>query len=93
MVNDSIKANILFASPYNEQRYHEVLVACSLERDLEILDAGDETEVGEKGITLSGGYVKLPLFGGYSRIDEQQAKTKDFPRSCFILELRMYPPG
>ncbi|RPB26876.1 hypothetical protein L211DRAFT_804498 [Terfezia boudieri ATCC MYA-4762] len=55
LVNDTIKANILFASPYNEQRYHEVLIACSLERDLEILDAGDETEVGEKGISLSGG--------------------------------------
>ncbi|KAF8468986.1 P-loop containing nucleoside triphosphate hydrolase protein [Kalaharituber pfeilii] len=55
LVNDTIKANILFAGPYNEQRYREVLVACSLERDLEILDNGDETEVGEKGITLSGG--------------------------------------
>ncbi|KAF8428575.1 hypothetical protein EV426DRAFT_584868 [Tirmania nivea] len=55
LVNDTIKANILFASPYNEQRYREVLFTCSLERDLEILDAGDETEVGEKGITLSGG--------------------------------------
>lgn len=55
MVNDTIKNNILFASPYDEERYHAVLIACSLERDLKILDHGDETEVGEKGITLSGG--------------------------------------
>jgi ABC-type bacteriocin/lantibiotic exporter with double-glycine peptidase domain len=28
---------------------------CQLERDLEILPAGDTTEIGEKGINLSGG--------------------------------------
>lgn len=55
LVNASIKENILFANPYDEQRYKDVIVACALERDLEILDNGDETLVGEKGITLSGG--------------------------------------
>jgi ATP-binding cassette, subfamily C (CFTR/MRP), member 1 len=30
-------------------------MACQLERDLEILPAGDTTEIGEKGINLSGG--------------------------------------
>ena len=29
-----------------------VIEQCALERDLELFDAGDETEVGEKGITL-----------------------------------------
>ncbi|KAJ8520559.1 hypothetical protein ONZ45_g2613 [Pleurotus djamor] len=28
---------------------------CGLERDLELFEAGDQTEVGEKGLTLSGG--------------------------------------
>ncbi|KAH8600771.1 hypothetical protein B0O99DRAFT_288710 [Bisporella sp. PMI_857] len=55
LVNASIKDNILFAAPFDEQRYKDVIVACALERDLEILDAGEETLVGEKGITLSGG--------------------------------------
>ncbi|KAI1489072.1 ABC transporter type 1, transmembrane domain-containing protein [Biscogniauxia mediterranea] len=55
LVNANIKDNILFAAPYNAQRYKEVLVACALERDLEILDEGDQTLVGENGITLSGG--------------------------------------
>ncbi|KAI0997292.1 ABC transporter 7 [Podosphaera aphanis] len=55
LVNANIKENILFAAPLNEKRYQDVIVACALERDLEILDAGDETLVGEKGITLSGG--------------------------------------
>ena len=55
LVNDTIKENILFASPWDEGRYKSVIAACALERDLEILDAGDSTLVGEKGITLSGG--------------------------------------
>jgi ABC-type multidrug transport system fused ATPase/permease subunit len=54
-VNATIKENILFASPFDENRYKEVIAICALERDLEILDAGDQTLVGEKGITLSGG--------------------------------------
>ncbi|KAI8662269.1 hypothetical protein LRP88_03647 [Fusarium phalaenopsidis] len=55
LVNANIRDNILFATPYDEQRYRNVIVACALERDLQILDNGDETLVGEKGITLSGG--------------------------------------
>jgi ABC-type multidrug transport system fused ATPase/permease subunit len=55
LVNGSIKENILFSAPFDEKRYKDVIVVCALERDLEILDNGDETLVGEKGITLSGG--------------------------------------
>ncbi|KAI4256442.1 MAG: hypothetical protein L6R42_006221 [Xanthoria sp. 1 TBL-2021] len=55
LVNDTIKQNILFATPLDESRYKAVLAACALERDLQILDAGDQTLVGEKGIALSGG--------------------------------------
>jgi ABC-type multidrug transport system fused ATPase/permease subunit len=45
----------LFGSLYDEERYRKVLYQCSLERDLELFEAGDLTEVGEKGLTLSGG--------------------------------------
>ncbi|KAI1353946.1 multidrug resistance-associated protein [Xylaria sp. FL0043] len=55
LVNANIKENILFSSAYDEKKYKDVLVACALERDLQILDNGDETLVGENGITLSGG--------------------------------------
>lgn len=55
LVNADIKENIVFSAPLDEKRYREVIVACALERDLEILDNGDKTLVGEKGITLSGG--------------------------------------
>ncbi|KAI8388117.1 P-loop containing nucleoside triphosphate hydrolase protein [Radiomyces spectabilis] len=53
--NASIRDNILFGLPYDEQRYTDTLYACALEKDLEILEDGDMTEIGEKGITLSGG--------------------------------------
>ncbi|KAG7099723.1 hypothetical protein E1B28_001540 [Marasmius oreades] len=53
----TIRDNIVFASDYgyDEGRYDAVLEACALKRDLEVFDAGDLTEIGEKGITLSGG--------------------------------------
>jgi ABC-type multidrug transport system fused ATPase/permease subunit len=53
--NETIRNNILFGSPYNEQRYKKVIYQCGLSRDLSLFDAGDKTEVGEKGLTLSGG--------------------------------------
>ncbi|OZJ06966.1 hypothetical protein BZG36_00075 [Bifiguratus adelaidae] len=53
--NETIKNNILFGLPFDEDRYNKVLYMCALTRDLEILEHGDQTEVGEKGITLSGG--------------------------------------
>ncbi|KAI0741249.1 P-loop containing nucleoside triphosphate hydrolase protein [Daedaleopsis nitida] len=53
--NDTIRNNIVFTSPFDEVRYKKVLDQCALTRDLELFDAGDQTEVGEKGITLSGG--------------------------------------
>ncbi|GAA5957081.1 hypothetical protein JCM21900_000787 [Sporobolomyces salmonicolor] len=53
--NASVRDNILFGLPYRKERYEEVLEACSLVGDLAILEDGDETEIGEKGINLSGG--------------------------------------
>ncbi len=50
-----MKANILFGSPYDETRYKKVIYQCGLERDISLFEAGDQAEVGEKGLTLSGG--------------------------------------
>ncbi|KAF9078002.1 hypothetical protein BDP27DRAFT_1207896 [Rhodocollybia butyracea] len=55
VLNETIKNNILFHSPYNEERYRQVLYQCALERDLSLFDAGDDTEIGEKGLSISGG--------------------------------------
>jgi len=53
--HQSIRENILFGSPYEEERYEAVLDACALRPDLKIFEDGDLTEVGTRGISLSGG--------------------------------------
>lgn len=53
--NTTVKENILFGNEYNEIRYNETIYDCCLEGDLEVLPSGDGTEIGERGITLSGG--------------------------------------
>ncbi|KAF9021407.1 P-loop containing nucleoside triphosphate hydrolase protein [Hymenopellis radicata] len=55
VLNATIRENILFGAAFDEERYKRVIYQCGLERDLELFDAGDKTEVGEKGLTLSGG--------------------------------------
>ncbi|KAB2006047.1 hypothetical protein ES319_D11G314000v1 [Gossypium barbadense] len=47
--------NILFGKEMDRDKYDEVLEACTLKKDLEILPFGDQTVIGERGINLSGG--------------------------------------
>ena len=53
--NDSLKNVVLFGNDYEEKRYRRVIEDCGLSRDIEILEAGDETEIGERAVNLSGG--------------------------------------
>jgi ATP-binding cassette subfamily C (CFTR/MRP) protein 1 len=55
VINDTLRGNILFGRPYDKDRYGEVVAACALLDDLAVLPAGDKTEIGERGINLSGG--------------------------------------
>lgn len=47
---DTVRGNILFGQEYDEDRYKMVIDQCALEKDLELFAAGDQTELGEKGI-------------------------------------------
>ncbi|XP_019856381.1 PREDICTED: multidrug resistance-associated protein 4-like isoform X2 [Amphimedon queenslandica] len=51
----SLRENILFGLPYEDQWYRTVVHACALENDISLLENGDLTLVGERGVTLSGG--------------------------------------
>ncbi|RDB26371.1 Oligomycin resistance ATP-dependent permease YOR1 [Hypsizygus marmoreus] len=53
--NATLRENVVFGQVDDEQRFREVVRACSLEHDLEMLPNGEQTEIGEKGINLSGG--------------------------------------
>eukprot|EP00746_Dinoflagellata_sp_MGD_P025291 gnl/MRDRNA2_/MRDRNA2_159425_c0_seq1.p1 gnl/MRDRNA2_/MRDRNA2_159425_c0~~gnl/MRDRNA2_/MRDRNA2_159425_c0_seq1.p1 ORF type:complete len:918 (+),score=188.69 gnl/MRDRNA2_/MRDRNA2_159425_c0_seq1:40-2754(+) len=53
--NLTVRDNILFGKPFKEDMYWRIIDACALRRDLEIFPAGDQTEIGERGINLSGG--------------------------------------
>ncbi|XP_061394482.1 multidrug resistance-associated protein 1 isoform X6 [Musca vetustissima] len=53
--NSTLRDNILFGKPYDRKRYNRVIDACALRPDIQMLSAGDQTEIGEKGINLSGG--------------------------------------
>lgn len=71
IVNGTVKENILFGHKYDPEFYQHVLKACALTIDLSILPKGDRTEVGEKGISLSGGQkARLSLARAvYARAD------------------------
>ena len=51
----TIRDNILLGSSYNKAWYEKVIKACALIDDLKSLPDSDLTQVGERGITLSGG--------------------------------------
>ena len=55
IVNSTVQENITFGQPLDEKRYKEVIAATCLDMDLKTLPAGDQTEIGERGINLSGG--------------------------------------
>ncbi|XP_043529381.1 ATP-binding cassette sub-family C member 4-like [Frieseomelitta varia] len=51
----TVRQNILFGQPYDRHRYQKVVKACSLQSDFKQFPQGDQTIVGERGSSLSGG--------------------------------------
>jgi ABC-type multidrug transport system fused ATPase/permease subunit len=55
ILNMSLRENITFGRNYVGSFYDKVIETCELKPDLAILPKNDQTEIGEKGINLSGG--------------------------------------
>ncbi|KAB8349645.1 hypothetical protein FH972_023664 [Carpinus fangiana] len=55
VMNASVKENIVFGHRWDPHFYDRTVKACALADDFASLPDGDETEVGERGISLSGG--------------------------------------
>lgn len=51
----TIRENILFDAEFDQEKYDEIIRVCALERDLTLFADGDRTQIGERGIALSGG--------------------------------------
>lgn len=59
VLNATVRENILYGKEYDEARYERVVQACALVEDIDNLEAGDQTQIGEKGISLSGGQKQV----------------------------------
>jgi len=55
IMNATLRDNITFGYKYEPEFYNEIIDACALKSDIAVLPGGDLTEIGEKGINLSGG--------------------------------------
>ena len=71
IMNGTLRENITFGLPFEEDRYFQVIDQCALTADLMMFKGGDQIEIGERGINLSGGQMaRLCLARAiYSRAD------------------------
>lgn len=92
--NATVKENILFGKEYDRKWFDEVVDACALRPDLEMLPAGDLTEIGERGITVSGGQkqrlniARAIYFNSDIVLMDDPLSGKLRPSSAFTLNLR-----
>ena len=70
-MNATVRENIVFGHRWDPRFYELAIEACALSDDLKTLPDGDQTEVGERGISLSGGQkLRLTLARAvYARAD------------------------
>lgn len=55
IMEGTIRSNITFFKGYNEKLYLQTLHACCLQEDIKTFPDYDLTEIGERGVNLSGG--------------------------------------
>ncbi|KAI9335963.1 P-loop containing nucleoside triphosphate hydrolase protein [Obelidium mucronatum] len=55
ILSGTVRDNVTFGLPFDVSRFNRVMTACAMDRDLEIFQDGEQTVIGERGVTLSGG--------------------------------------
>ena len=51
----TVRENIVFGNQFVAQKYNKVIEVCDLQKDIARFTKGDLTEIGQRGIILSGG--------------------------------------
>ena len=51
----TVRENIVFGMPFCEEKYNAIVEVCDLKKDLTSFPKNDLTEIGQRGIILSGG--------------------------------------
>merc|ERR1719375_662599 len=52
----TLQQNVVFSKgQYDEARYKKVIKACALESDIKQFPGGDQVQIGQRGVVLSGG--------------------------------------
>lgn len=82
IVNATLRNNILFGQEMDWAKYQHVLDACALRSDLEILRGGDLTEIGERGVNLSGGMFALSAWHVQFRYLTADCRSEAAYRHC-----------
>jgi ABC-type multidrug transport system fused ATPase/permease subunit len=99
ILNATVKENIIFGYRYDSHFYEATVRACALLDDFAQLPDGDETVVGERGISLSGGQrARLALARAvYARADvyilDDVLSAVDSHVSKHIVDMVLGPRG
>lgn len=55
IINGTLRDNVIAFSSFESKWYNTVIHACALDVDIAYLPDGDSSNLGSKGLTLSGG--------------------------------------
>ncbi|KAG8690811.1 hypothetical protein FRC11_008965 [Ceratobasidium sp. 423] len=90
--NLTLRQNVTFGKPDVQERFGQVVHACALRPDIEMLHDGERTEIGERGVNLSGGQkarinlARVAYFGPDIALLDDPLSAVDSHVSKHILE-------
>ncbi|CAI2363367.1 unnamed protein product [Moneuplotes crassus] len=85
IMSGTVKDNILMGDQFDSERFDKVIEACCLDHDIANFQSGVDTEIGERGITISGGQkARISLARAvYSDADPLSAVDPDVATKIF----------